>query len=86
MNRVALGPRRIGPVEALEDVLGLLGLHARTVVGHRDHRTGSVAVDRHPGLVPGGVWARTLPRRLSTTWRRLVASPITSIGRVARRR
>ena len=31
-------------------------------------------------VVPGGVWARTFPSRLSTSWRRLVASPITSIG------
>ncbi len=31
-------------------------------------------------VVPAGVWARTLPSRLSMTWRRLVASPSTSMG------
>ena len=40
--------RRIGPVEALEDVLGLLGVHARAVVGHGDHRAVFVVVDADP--------------------------------------
>ncbi len=30
--------------------------------------------------VPSGVWARTLARRLSITWRRRVGSPMTSTG------
>ena len=81
-GRLRRGPATagIGPVEAFEDVLRLLGLHpgplSATVIT-APSPSGSTATR---AAVPGGVWARTLPSRLSTTWRRLVASPITSIG------
>ena len=85
------GARGVGAVEALEDVLELLRVHARARSRRpRARRVPFVAAERRRAPArPGGVWARTFASRLSTTCRRRSRSPSddarrrasTSIGR-----
>ena len=80
-------PGRVGAVEALEDAAGLLVGHAGAAVAHLDLAPGRrPASTRTVVAVPGGVCARTLASRLSTTWRSRSLSPVTSTGRAAQNR
>ena len=73
------GSGRISSVEAFEGPVGLIVLrvlaHGRRLRGRR-RRPRSRPATR--AGVPGGVWARTLASRLSTTWRSRSRSPRTS--------
>ena len=79
-------PRSVGTVKTLEEPGWVLWRYARSVVLHLTN--GEIALAGHPyrGRRPGGVWARTLPRRLSSTCRRRARSPRTSTGSWASRR
>ena len=70
--------RGVAAVEALEDVCGLLGVEPGPGVGDLEH--GAAAASRRTRTVAAasaGVCARTFASRLSTTWRRRSASPVT---------